>query len=301
MSKQVKSKKRPLAQKEEKDQSELDLLEEFEQGSKPKRQKKEAPAAAAAPAAQPSTDESGDDVGEADAAVEAVLNPSVDNSGKWKDVVDKKGDHKIKKVVVVMQDASLETVKTKKGFELLCADTHNGILKKLNKEPAEYRPDITHQCLLTLLDSPLNKAGHLQVYIHTKNNILIEVNPSIRIPRTYKRFAGLMVQLLHKLKIRATDGSAMLMRVIKNPVTQHFPAGALKIACSVEGELVDMKEFVPALPPNKPVVFVVGAIAHGHFKVDYAESSIAVSRYPLSASVCLGRIMNAFENMWGIL
>jgi len=29
--------------------------------------------------------------------------------------------------------------------------------------------------LLTLLDSPLNKAGKLQVYIHTEKNVLIEV------------------------------------------------------------------------------------------------------------------------------
>ena len=31
------------------------------------------------------------------------------------------------------------------------------------------------QCLLTLLDSPLNKAGLLQVYIHTARGVLIEV------------------------------------------------------------------------------------------------------------------------------
>lgn len=48
------------------------------------------------------------------------------------------------------------------------------------------------QCLLTLLDSPLNKAGLLQVYIQTAKGVLIEVNPSVRIPRTFKRFAGLM-------------------------------------------------------------------------------------------------------------
>ena len=43
-----------------------------------------------------------------------------------------------------------------------------------------------------LLDSPLNRAGLLQVYIHTEKNVLIEVNPQTRIPRTYTRFAGLM-------------------------------------------------------------------------------------------------------------
>ena len=48
------------------------------------------------------------------------------------------------------------------------------------------------QCLLMLLDSPLNKAGLLQVYVHTAKNVLIEVNPQTRIPRIYSRFCGLM-------------------------------------------------------------------------------------------------------------
>jgi hypothetical protein len=48
------------------------------------------------------------------------------------------------------------------------------------------------QCLLTLLDSPLNKAGLLQVFIHTTKGVLIEINPHVRIPRTFKRFSGLM-------------------------------------------------------------------------------------------------------------
>ena len=48
------------------------------------------------------------------------------------------------------------------------------------------------QCLLMLMDSPLNKAGLLQVYIHTEKNVLIEINPHTRIPRTFDRFCGLM-------------------------------------------------------------------------------------------------------------
>lgn len=79
-----------------------------------------------------------------------------------------------------------------RDFELLNCDDHIGFLKKHNREPSSCRPDITHQCLLMLLDSPLNRAGLLQVYIHTEKNVLIEVNPQTRIPRTYTRFAGLM-------------------------------------------------------------------------------------------------------------
>ena len=65
-------------------------------------------------------------------------------------------------------------------------------MKKHGRDPGSARPDITHQCLLMLLDSPLNRAGLLQIYIHTTRNVLIEVNPQTRIPRTFDRFCGLM-------------------------------------------------------------------------------------------------------------
>jgi rRNA small subunit pseudouridine methyltransferase Nep1 len=130
-------------------------------------------------------------------------------------------------VIIVLDLACLETVKTKKGdFELLNCDDHVGIMKKHNKDPQKYRPDIVHQELLSVLDSPLNKAGKVKLYVHTEKNVLIEVNPSTRLPRTFKRFSGLMVQLLHRLKIRSADGNDMLLKVVKNPISRHIPAGA---------------------------------------------------------------------------
>jgi rRNA pseudouridine-1189 N-methylase Emg1 (Nep1/Mra1 family) len=57
--------------------------------------------------------------------------------------------------------------------------------------------------------------GVLQaVYVHTARNVLIEVNPQVRLPRTFKRFCGLMVQLLQKLSIRASNGSSKLLKVL---------------------------------------------------------------------------------------
>lgn len=52
-----------------------------------------------------------------------------------------------------------------KGYELLNCDDHMGLMKKYKKDPANYRPDILHQCLLMLQDSPLNQAGKLQVML----------------------------------------------------------------------------------------------------------------------------------------
>ena len=54
---------------------------------------------------------------------------------------------------------------------------------------------------------------HQALYIRTHKNMLIYVNPKVRIPRTFKRFSGLMVQLLQKLSIRATNGPDKLLKV----------------------------------------------------------------------------------------
>ncbi|KAK4882931.1 hypothetical protein RN001_006250 [Aquatica leii] len=205
-----------------------------------------------------------------------------------------------KRLIIILEEAQLESVKVGNSFDLLNSDDHAHILKKNNREPGSCRPDITHQCLLMLLDSPLNRAGLLQVYIHTSNNILIEINPQTRIPRTYKRFAGLMVQLLHKFSVRASDGSLKLLKVIKNPVTDHLPVGVKKIATSFSSnKITKCKELVP--DDEAPIVFVVGAMAHGKLNTDYTEDTVSISNYPLSAALTCTKLCSAFEDAWGVV
>ena len=145
-------------------------------------------------------------------------------------VVSKAAKKNEKRLIIVLEGAHLESCKTGKDFSLLNIDDHKGILARNNRDFSTARPDITHQCLLMLFDSPLNRAGLLQVFIRTANNVLIEINPATRIPRTFKRFAGLMVQLLHKYSISATDSSVKLIKVIKNPITDHLPVGKFYIS-----------------------------------------------------------------------
>lgn len=210
-----------------------------------------------------------------------------------------------RRVIVILESASLEIVKIGKSkdgkYQLLNCDDHQGMLKRASKNIADYRPDITHQCLLTLLDSPLNKAGKLQVYIHTRKNVLIEINPHTRIPRTFARFCGLMVQLLHKLSIKSIGSNEKLLNVIKNPITDHLPTKCSKIGLSGDAKTVKIDEYVKNLPADEPVVFFIGAMAHGDDSFEYAESKISISDYPLSASVACGKVCCAFESLWGII
>jgi rRNA pseudouridine-1189 N-methylase Emg1 (Nep1/Mra1 family) len=71
-----------------------------------------------------------------------------------------------KRLIVVLEQAHLETVKWGKGFGILNVDDHSTVLKRSGRDFSTARPDILHQCLLMLLDSPLNRAGFLQVSNH---------------------------------------------------------------------------------------------------------------------------------------
>ncbi|XP_074601839.1 ribosomal RNA small subunit methyltransferase NEP1 [Brevipalpus obovatus] len=203
------------------------------------------------------------------------------------------------RLIVVLERANLEIVKVGTNFELLNCDDHMNQIRKYKKDPAFCRPDITHQCLLMLFDSPLNRAGLLQVYIHTMQNVLIEINPATRFPRTFKRWANLMVQLLHKLHIRAASGSERLLKVIKNPITSHLPVGCRKVGTSFQSKnLIKCSELVP--DDKKPFVVVIGAMAHGQVDADYVEETVSFSQYPLSAALACTKIVSAFEESWGV-
>ncbi|KAF7318096.1 hypothetical protein HMN09_00317500 [Mycena chlorophos] len=199
--------------------------------------------------------------------------------------------------------------KSKRGGEgevkytLLNCDDHQGILAKTGRDIADARPDITHQCLLTLLDSPLNKAGLLQVYIHTAKGVLIEVNPSVRIPRTFKRFSGLMVQLLHKLSIRGVNGPEKLLKVVKNPVIDHLPPNTIKLTLSGDSPTVRLSSYLKTLPTTHSIAVFVGAMARGRddFADAYVDEKISISEYSLSASVACGKFCCALEDLWDVI
>ncbi|KAI9837814.1 MAG: 18S rRNA pseudouridine methyltransferase [Sarea resinae] len=221
-------------------------------------------------------------------------------------------DKDSKRLIVVLSNASLETYKSAgsrgamgrdEKYSLLNSDEHIGVMRKMNRDISEARPDITHQCLLTLLDSPVNKAGRLQIYIHTAKGVLIEVSPTVRIPRTFKRFAGLMVQLLHRLSIRSTNSQEKLLKVIKNPITDHLPPNCRKVTLSFEAEVVRVQDYISDLGPNESVCVFVGAMAKGNdtFADQYVDDHISISNYSLSASVACSKFCHAAEDVWNIV
>ena len=111
------------------------------------------------------------------------------------------------------------------------------------------------------------------------------------------------MQLLHKLSIRSLSSSEKLLKVIKNPVTDHLPIGCRKIVLSGDAPTVRLSQWSQTLPKDEPVCIIVGAFAHGKddFADSYCDEKIGVSEYPLSASVACGKVCCAFEELWSVI
>lgn len=91
-----------------------------------------------------------------------------------------------------------------------------------------------------------------------------------------------------------------LLKVIKNPVTDHLPVGIKKVGTSFSSSsVVKCKDLVPK--SEEPIAIVVGAMAHGKLDLDYLEETVSINNYPLSAALTCTKICSAFEEAWDII
>lgn len=215
------------------------------------------------------------------------------------------------RLVVVIEHAHLEVARVRGRNVLLWAERHLAAIGAKGESAANYRPDIVFDVLRALLDSPLNRAGLLQVFIHTHRNVLIRVDPAVRLPRDYDRFEGLFVQLLQRRVIRAKGSNAELLRVVESRLTQQLPPGVPKFLLSrVAPTRVDLFRLArdlaadhPLDGPATPVLFYIGGFAHGPIppgSVEPDAKPISVSDYGLSGSAVAARLTAAFEQAWGV-
>jgi hypothetical protein len=88
------------------------------------------------------------------------------------------------------------------------------------------------------------------------------------------------------------NGSEKLLKVIKNPITDHLPSNSYKITFSFDAQPVKLGTYLAKIPEDQNVVGFVGAMAHGedNFADGLVDDKIAISEYSLSASVACGKV-----------
>ncbi len=186
---------------------------------------------------------------------------------------------------------------------------HHAAMQKLARKgyrvPVEKmgRPDIVHNVLLQILETPLNWEGGLRVFVHTQDGYVISVNPKIRLPKNYVRFDGLIEQLFAQKRV--PEEGEPLMQIEKSTLNQLVRNVGVSdvLGFSILGKPTLMRSVAErASKLQNPAVFV-GGFPRGHFR-DKTRSLLneiwSVDRESLDAWVVAGRFVYDFEWCIGV-
>ncbi len=188
------------------------------------------------------------------------------------------------------------------GEILLDRNWHAAAVGKLEDGKRRGRPDIAQICLLSILESPLCKAGGVEVAIHTRHGELIRVRPDTRLPRSEQRFQGLLAKVLREGATQDKDpllwsegtksAAAVLDSFARGPVFRLDEAG----------EPVAPQELMARANPSGNLCLVIGAFGSGAFSEAWGEAAPqAVSIWPeaLNAWAVAGECVAAFRAVHG--
>ncbi len=177
---------------------------------------------------------------------------------------------------------------------LLDSSMHHSAMKGLPDAERRGRPDIVHFCLLIALDSTLNRDGKLKTFVHTRNDDVIELDSSTRLPRNYGRFTGLMEELLLRGKV-GPDGRT-LARVLKMPLAELVSGlGARSVVFSENGK---PDRSLSRLQGVTDVTLIVGGFPHGDFRSDmskFPHELVSISPTSLMSWTVLSVILSSYH------
>ena len=198
-------------------------------------------------------------------------------------------------LTIVFAETALEFFKGR----ALDANDDWKVLSRYENKDKRGRPDIAHDLLKLSLDSGLNKSGGLRVFMHTYDERVITVSPELRLPRSFKRFVGLMEDLEQKGKIEA-DGKLLLKIESKTLKELLAELKADFMVMDAAEKKTKLKELVKLLSAKKDGAgIIIGGFPHGAFldksKALEGPPRIALGETELTAPAVLASVLACAE------
>ena len=179
---------------------------------------------------------------------------------------------------------------------LLDISWHYAAMKGMNNEMKRGRPDLVHFCLLEACSIPLFFESRLDVFVHTTDDKVIFLDRSVRLPKSYHRFAGLMEKLLSQqssgeggrnlLELKSMDFGTLVKEIGPRQV----------IGLSSRGITSSYQQL--ATEADSDTCLVVGGFARGQFSKDTAKhfnGLVSVDKKPLEAHIVISRVLYECE------
>lgn len=159
-----------------------------------------------------------------------------------------------------------------------------------------------HICLNAALDTPLNREGLLRLYVHTRHDKLISIDPSTRLPRGYNRFTGLIEHLF--LTGSAPPENPLLVlrdESLGEIIARVKPVKVLSF--SEHGNRKLYSELFSGISRGDEVCAIIGGFPHGDFLSNMTELSdeiVCIDPEQLDAITVLTRAIHSYEDTFEV-
>lgn len=183
---------------------------------------------------------------------------------------------------------------------LLDRSFHHSAMRNIPDAGKRGRPDLAHFALLEATSTPLYHSGLLRVYVHTISDYVIELGDRVRLPRSYFRFEGLMMQLYEKGNL--ASGSNELIRMAKIDFMKLLEKirASPTIGLSRRGRPSNYQKVAKRLSEKNEPALVVGGFPRGTFSsniLSHLDEVLAVDTMALDTNLVIARVLYEYENI----
>ncbi len=177
---------------------------------------------------------------------------------------------------------------------ILDSSIHHAAMLKLRDDTKRGRPDLVHLTLLSVTSTPLYQAGRVKVFIHTRDDVVLEFREGTRPPKSYFRFRDLMQQTLVE---RPGTGLITLFEATVPRLLKRIGSD-LSIGLSVQGKPVSLEALAVRLEGAENPAVLVGGFPKGHFTPGTAEALdelVRIDANSMDAHVVVARLVYEVE------
>jgi len=178
---------------------------------------------------------------------------------------------------------------------LLDRSLHHAAMVRLKEDYKRGRPDIVYVTLLSVTGTPLYEEGSVKVYVHTREDVVLEIAERTRLPKSYFRFRNLVEKHLSE------RSDSALIRTHDMPIREllrQVVRADLVTGLSTEGEPRALEELAGELVGKKDPCVVIGGFPHGHFSertLVELDGLVRIHRGSLDAHVVASRLVYEVE------
>ncbi len=179
---------------------------------------------------------------------------------------------------------------------LLDNSWHFAAMKGIKNEIKRGRPDLVHFSILEATTIPLYLRNKMKLFVHTIDDKVIYFGQNVHVPKSYRRFEGLIEKLYQEKKISTNDETLLEIKEKTFPALLDEIHPSKVIGLSTQGTSNSYENIAQEISDG--TCLVLGGFQKGNFS-DSVKNKISslysVGSEPFEGHVVVSRMLYEYE------